>query len=169
MIKNNVIFRVEERGYSWSHSVYGWTHDNIVITVNWSHPGGYANQSDTAAQPYAVLEAYLDKYPSDIKRTYDEHWSPKFWVKWDKEEMRRQLWLSHKWLSQLQDGDSEYDMRLQNALRHAFMSLNYREQIFRLTSLKDKQFIWQLYKNKDVAQIKAVLKNFDDWMRTEKG
>jgi len=153
-IKNNAIFRADDDFRS-KHSTYAWTHDNIVVTVDWSH-GEKVN-----LQPFSILEAYLDKFPSTIKLSYEDYIQEDFWNKWNLEEMRRQLWLSNKWLSQLQSNDPEYDMILKNTLFHAFTFLNSRETVYKEMALADKQHIWKLYKGRDVSQIKSILSQFD--------
>jgi len=139
--------------------LYRWLSGNKVVNIE------YTDLQMTKPEPLAIVEAYLEKYPSTLAPlTSSELRTDQSKIKWIKDEMERRLWLCDKWFLRYQEGKIGIEETLRRVVDdHLDVFLNFRGKYFGIDSSDDKGALigWRAANNSDA--IKTKLEEYKQW------
>ncbi len=137
---------------------YAWISNNyIVVKISCS------SCPNTKPEPLEIIQAYLQKYPSNITVTDTDFKSHVHSEQWIKNEMDRRLWLCDKWFLQLTLGKAQQVQVYQESVKSMNIFLDYREKYYG-TKIADEKNLLAIYlSSNNGTSITAKLKEYKDW------
>ena len=155
-IDTNKVFWIGFGGASFT-----WISNNIVIKVS------YTDLQGAKSEPLAVVQAYLQKFPSTIPaamvldNAHD--------IQWIKEEMERRLWLGDKWVAQIQPSDPKLNKKLNAVVKSMNIFLDYREKYYGIAAKDEKNLLAGYLNQNNSVSIQSRLAEYKTWWTSNKG
>ena len=152
-IEGNTVMAIGAGGWD-----YRWLSGNKLIHIE------YTDLMMTEPEPLEVVKAYLAKHPSTLpSMTSADLRTEENKTKWIKDEMERRLWLSDKWLAQLQAGKTQISYALKEIVEHLEVFLDYREKYYGISAGEEKQILYGYLQALNGTEIRKKVTQYKQW------